>query len=239
MSGLTYHGRLGSGRPADAEPGGDRRPCLGSPPPTASRSGAERVPPGTPPGRAHHHPGRRQPVSSPVTCGVDGQGRIVISTTASGPRPQRPPRPAGVHLRALRRLGRPVRRTSTGWRRCSTCPRPSTASSTTTAASPRTSRRDGTAPPCRPGQVPAAGHHRALGTDRHRRHPAGGPDKLAPPCTLSPEPTARPRPRRRTGPRSTPGSPPATRRPRRVARRCRAGPGWPSPRDHRRRVAQA
>ena len=43
-----------------------------------------------PPGPAHHHPSRRQPLSSPVTCGVDGQGRIVVSTYPERAKPATP-----------------------------------------------------------------------------------------------------------------------------------------------------
>ena len=91
-----------------------------------------------------------RPQLSPVACGVDAEGRHRhLDLSAARQDAQRPPRPAGLDLRALRRLGRPVgpgRRHRRGARHARGAGR---ASSSTTAASPASTRTGtSTAPRC-------------------------------------------------------------------------------------------
>ena len=109
----------------------------------------------------------------------------------------------------------------------------------TTARVARSVRRRDRRDRCRPCTVAASAPFPAIiGVPPAARAPAPAePARRTSACVTSRivigapatrEPPARSAPRRRTGPRSTPGSPPATRPPRRPARPCRADSGWPS-----------
>ena len=122
---LNNAGIIGAAVTAEQAGGRTRARSRSTPPPPAHRAEEGRWPAPSPPTpgssreelleflRPRHHAilmtTRRdgRPQSSPNTCGVDTEGRIVISTYPERAKVgQHPPRPAGVGLRALRRLRR-------------------------------------------------------------------------------------------------------------------------------------
>ena len=115
-----------------------------------------------------------RPQLSPVTCGVDEEGRVVISTYPHPREGRQPPaRPGCDRADPQRRLGRSVRAA----RRDRRGDRPARLRRAARRLLPQHLRRAprlGRVPPgdARPGQVPDPRHHRVVGPDRHRRLPA-------------------------------------------------------------------
>ena len=109
---------------------------------TVDRDELARVPAPASPRHARHHPSRRP------AAALAGDVRRSTPTAASWCRPirdrakaqQRAPRPARVDRRAVRRLERRVRAGRRARPRCSTCPTRSTAWSSTSGASPASTR---------------------------------------------------------------------------------------------------